>query len=335
MGGRHDHADSPSDGRLAAAAARGDRGALDTLLARHVDRIHALCRRILGNEHGALDATQEALIAITRGIRSFDGRSLFTTWCYRVTTNAALDEVRRRQRRPTPADVARAVRVEPAPDDRIADVLDVGALRRSRPSTGRPWRCAISQTSTTRRSQLCWECRPAPFAHGSRGAPRSPTSSGTVTARSNVVLTGRHEFSCRSPPRRRRRRAAERRPRRRLRSGRTRPRPRAGNRACGSKRPLGASSAAPLRRPRCDRRRRCPTTSANRCSLEPVFHAATMSSKCGARRARRRIATIAAAAAVIALVTALGASLASIRGGDNEDSTASKRSTSESVCETR
>ena len=41
-----------------------------------------------------------------RGIRSFDGRSLFTTWCYRVTTNAALDEVRRRQRRPTPADVA-------------------------------------------------------------------------------------------------------------------------------------------------------------------------------------------------------------------------------------
>ena len=175
MGGRHDHADSPSDGRLAAAAARGDRGALDTLLARHVDRIHALCRRILGNEHDALDATQEALIAITRGIRSFDGRSLFTTWCYRVTTNAALDEVRRRQRRPTPAGtLPEPSGSEPAPDDRIADVLDVGARsRRSRPSTGRPWRCAISQTSTTRRSQLCWECRPAPFAHGSREARRA------------------------------------------------------------------------------------------------------------------------------------------------------------------
>ena len=52
----------------------GDRGALDTLLARHVDRIHALCRRILGNEHGALDATQEALIAIAASVRSTAGR---------------------------------------------------------------------------------------------------------------------------------------------------------------------------------------------------------------------------------------------------------------------
>jgi RNA polymerase sigma-70 factor (ECF subfamily) len=32
----------------------------------------------------------------------FDGRSAFTTWSYRVATNAALDELRRRSRRPTP-----------------------------------------------------------------------------------------------------------------------------------------------------------------------------------------------------------------------------------------
>jgi RNA polymerase sigma-70 factor, ECF subfamily len=128
VGGRHDHADSLSDGRLAAAAARGDRAALDKLLARHVDRIHAICRRILGNDHDALDATQEALIAITRGIRSFDGRSQFTTWCYRVTTNAALDEVRRRQRRPAPADtLPEPSASEPGPDERIADVIDVDA----------------------------------------------------------------------------------------------------------------------------------------------------------------------------------------------------------------
>jgi RNA polymerase sigma-70 factor, ECF subfamily len=127
MAGRHDDA-GPSDERLAAAAAGGDRGALDTLLARHVDRIHGLCRRLLGNDHDALDATQEALIAITRGIRSFDGRSRFTTWCYRVTTNAALDEVRRRQRRPTPAEtLPEPSGSQAAPDDRIADMLDVDA----------------------------------------------------------------------------------------------------------------------------------------------------------------------------------------------------------------
>ena len=40
------------------------------------------------------------MIAVTRGIANFDGRSRFTTWLYRVATNAALDEARRRQRRP-------------------------------------------------------------------------------------------------------------------------------------------------------------------------------------------------------------------------------------------
>jgi RNA polymerase sigma-70 factor (ECF subfamily) len=66
--------------------------------------VHAICRRITGYPEDALDATQEALIAVTRGIHRYDGRSLFTTWLYRVATNAALDEVRRRKRRPVPAE---------------------------------------------------------------------------------------------------------------------------------------------------------------------------------------------------------------------------------------
>ncbi len=91
------------DATLAQLAATGDRDALDVLLNRHVDRVHAICRRILGDPDDALDATQEALIAITRSIARFDGRSAFTTWLYRVATNAALDELRRRGRRPRPA----------------------------------------------------------------------------------------------------------------------------------------------------------------------------------------------------------------------------------------
>jgi RNA polymerase sigma-70 factor (ECF subfamily) len=84
------------------AAQDGDVGALDALLRRHHDRVYAVCRRLAGNEADALDATQEALIAIARGIRRFDGRAAFTTWAYRVATNACLDELRRRGRRPTP-----------------------------------------------------------------------------------------------------------------------------------------------------------------------------------------------------------------------------------------
>jgi RNA polymerase sigma-70 factor (ECF subfamily) len=94
-----------SDEALAAAANSGDRGALEVLLARHFDRVHAICRRVTGHPEDALDATQEALIALTRGLHRYDGRALFTTWLYRVATNAALDELRRRKRRPEPAEL--------------------------------------------------------------------------------------------------------------------------------------------------------------------------------------------------------------------------------------
>jgi RNA polymerase sigma-70 factor (ECF subfamily) len=92
----------PDDRSLAAAARAGDRGALDTLLRRHQDRWWRLCRRLTGNDADACDALQEAMIAVARGIRRYDGRAAFTTWAYRVTTNACLDELRRRARRPLP-----------------------------------------------------------------------------------------------------------------------------------------------------------------------------------------------------------------------------------------
>jgi RNA polymerase sigma-70 factor (ECF subfamily) len=92
------------DETLVGAAQGGDRAALDALLRRHHDRIHALCRRLAGNEADALDATQEALLAIVKGLDRFDGRARFSTWSYRVATNACLDELRRRKRRPVPVD---------------------------------------------------------------------------------------------------------------------------------------------------------------------------------------------------------------------------------------
>ena len=73
---------------------------LDSLLKEHYSMIRSVCRRILLNDADADDATQNAMIAIVRGYESFDGRSAFSTWAYRIATNAALDERRRRNRRP-------------------------------------------------------------------------------------------------------------------------------------------------------------------------------------------------------------------------------------------
>jgi RNA polymerase sigma-70 factor (ECF subfamily) len=89
-----------SDAELVAAAQGGDRRALDELLRRHYDRVHAVCRRIAGSTRDADDAAQEAMIRIVRSLDRFDGRSAFGTWAYRIATNAALDELRRRNRRP-------------------------------------------------------------------------------------------------------------------------------------------------------------------------------------------------------------------------------------------
>lgn len=86
------------------AAQAGDQRALEALLRRHAERLHALCRRITGNDADAADVAQEALVAIVRGLPRFDGRSAFSTWAYRVATNACLDELRRRRRRAEPVD---------------------------------------------------------------------------------------------------------------------------------------------------------------------------------------------------------------------------------------
>ena len=103
------------------------------LLRRHHDRIYALCRRITGNDADAADATQEALIAVVRGLPRFDGRSRFSTWAFRVATNAALDELRRRARRPV---AALPDPVLAAPDDpagAVAARIDVDAGLRELP----------------------------------------------------------------------------------------------------------------------------------------------------------------------------------------------------------
>src|SRR5688572_23349107 len=77
---------------------------MDALLRRHADRLNAVCRRVMGNDADAADALQEALIAVVRGLDRFDGRAAFSTWAYRVATNACLDELRRRKRRPEPSE---------------------------------------------------------------------------------------------------------------------------------------------------------------------------------------------------------------------------------------
>jgi len=88
-----------TDEELVAAARNGDAAAMNELLGRHYDRVHAVCRRIAGATRDADDAAQETMIRVVRHLDKFDGRSSFGTWVYRIATNTSLDELRKRRRR--------------------------------------------------------------------------------------------------------------------------------------------------------------------------------------------------------------------------------------------
>lgn len=113
-----------TDDDLVVAAQRGDASAMDELLRRHYDRVHAVCRRIAGSTRDADDAAQEAMIRVVRNLDRFDGRSAFGTWVYRIATNTAIDELRKRRRRPQ----LHVIRADD-PDDGAPELVDERAHR--------------------------------------------------------------------------------------------------------------------------------------------------------------------------------------------------------------
>ena len=90
-----------ADEELATRAAAGDPAAFEALVSRHEGRVYRLAYRLTGSDADAQDVLQEAFLAVYRSLASFRGASRFSTWLYRITTNAALMHRRARRRRPT------------------------------------------------------------------------------------------------------------------------------------------------------------------------------------------------------------------------------------------
>lgn len=61
--------------------------------------VYTLCLRILRDPSDAADATQDAYVKAWRGLGGFRGDALFTTWLYRIASNAAISRHRSRSRR--------------------------------------------------------------------------------------------------------------------------------------------------------------------------------------------------------------------------------------------
>lgn len=83
---------------LVRAAAGGDEDAFAQLVALHEKKVYNLALRMCGNPEDAWDAAQEAFLSAWRGLPSFRGEAGFSTWLYRLTSNAAIDLLRRTRR---------------------------------------------------------------------------------------------------------------------------------------------------------------------------------------------------------------------------------------------
>ncbi len=68
----------------------GDEEAFTLLVERYSDRTFRLVRGIVGDWHRSEDVLQEVFVLVYRKLNTFDRRSAFTTWLYRVAVNAAL-----------------------------------------------------------------------------------------------------------------------------------------------------------------------------------------------------------------------------------------------------
>ena len=93
-----------TDAELMERVATGDRATRDAafgeLVARHRDRVHAICFRYFRDPTDAEDATQETFLTVLRRAGTFRGEAQVSTWMYRVAVNTCHDMARHRARRP-------------------------------------------------------------------------------------------------------------------------------------------------------------------------------------------------------------------------------------------
>jgi len=87
-----------SDNQLMLEFQRGDESAFNLLLERYRARVVNTAYRFLGNSDVAQDVAQEVFVRIYTSGKNYRPDATFTTWLYRITTNACLDEARKRRR---------------------------------------------------------------------------------------------------------------------------------------------------------------------------------------------------------------------------------------------
>ena len=102
------------------------------LMRRYQRLVWRVCYRFMGNGDDAEDLTQEVFFKVYRNLASFEGRSTFKTWLYRIAINTAQNELRARARRPQESETELETVAEFIPDTETVEETILEQGRRDR-----------------------------------------------------------------------------------------------------------------------------------------------------------------------------------------------------------
>ena len=88
-----------SDHELIAATCRGDEAAFEEIVTRYRNQITNFLYRMLGNYEDAVDLAQETFVRVYKARERYTDAYAFSTYIYRIATNLAISELRKRKRR--------------------------------------------------------------------------------------------------------------------------------------------------------------------------------------------------------------------------------------------
>ena len=101
-----------------------DQATFEALAERHRRELQLHCYRMLGSLEESEDLVQETFLRAWRWRQRFEGRASARAWLYRIATNACLDTLARRPRRPHGGEI---LWLQPYPDELLEGLVEPGA----------------------------------------------------------------------------------------------------------------------------------------------------------------------------------------------------------------